>query len=99
MRRSSSPISTSNGASIRAGDLIASGTISGEGPEHAGSLLERTWNGERPIHLAGGVERRFLEDGDTISLRGWAGGRDGSPRIGLGDVVGRIVPAPSGDVA
>jgi fumarylacetoacetase len=90
---------TSNGASIRAGDLIASGTISGDGPEQAGSLLERTWNGGRPIHLSGGVERRFLEDGDTIRLRGWAGGRDGIPRIGLGDVVGRIVPAPNGDVA
>ncbi len=87
----------SNGASIRAGDLIASGTISGERPEQAGSLLERTWNGERPIQLAGGGERRFLEDGDTVSLRGWAGGRDGAPRIGLGSVVGRIVPAVAGE--
>ncbi len=84
----------SNGASLRAGDLVASGTISGERPEQAGSLLERTWNGERPLRLPGGVERRFLEDGDTVTLRGWAGGdAPGQPRIGLGTVVGRVVPA------
>jgi fumarylacetoacetase len=82
----------SNGASIRAGDLIASGTISGEAPEEAGSLLERTWNGARPMRLAGGVQRTFLEDGDAVTLRGWAGG-DGAPRIGLGSVVGRVLPA------
>ena len=84
----------SNGASVRPGDLIASGTISGEGPEAAGSLLERTWNGERPISLPSGIERRFLEDGDTVTLRGWAGGEGtGRPHIGLGSVVGRIAPA------
>ena len=85
---------TSNGASIRPGDLFASGTISGEGPAQAGSLLERTWDGRDPMRLASGAERTFLEDGDTVTLRGWAGGdAPDRPRIGLGSCVGTIVPA------
>ncbi|HET7686701.1 MAG TPA: fumarylacetoacetase [Candidatus Limnocylindria bacterium] len=87
---------TSNGATVRPGDLFASGTISGEGRAQAGSLLERTWNGRDPLRLASGVERTFLADGDTVTLRGWAGGDAGSrPRVDLGTCSGTILPAPA----
>ena len=61
---------TANGAVTRPGDLFASGTISGSEPGSQGSLIELTWNGERPITLTDGESRRFLEDGDEIALRG-----------------------------
>jgi fumarylacetoacetase len=73
---------TSNGASLRTGDLLASGTISGSDPGSFGSLIELTWNGERPLELADGSTRTFLEDGDEVALR--------SPL--LGEVRGRIAP-------
>jgi fumarylacetoacetase len=78
---------TVNGASIRTGDLFASGTISG--PEHGseGSLIELTWNGEHPIRLGDGTTRAFLEDGDEVVLRGRAGD------VRLGEVRGAILPA------
>jgi fumarylacetoacetase len=60
---------TSNGATIRPGDLMASGTISGAGPGSEGSLIELTWNGERPLRLPDGSERTFLADGDEVVLR------------------------------
>jgi fumarylacetoacetase len=86
---------TSNGATIRPGDLFASGTISGERSDQAGSLLERTWNGRDPLPLPSGAVRTFLEDGDTVTLRGWAGGdAPDRPRIGMGSCVGTITPAP-----
>ena len=72
---------TSNGASVRTGDLMASGTISGAGRGSEGSLIELTWNGSEPVRLEDGSERRFLEDGDEVVLRG-------EP---LGEVRGRIV--------
>jgi fumarylacetoacetase len=78
---------TVNGASIRTGDLFASGTISGPSPGSEGSLIELTWNGERPLRLADGSERRFLEDGDEVVLRGRAGD------VELGEVRGKIEPA------
>lgn len=85
---------TSNGATVRPGDLFASGTISGEAPRQAGSLLERTWNGRDPIRLAGGAERTFLADGDTVTLRGWAGGdATDRPRVDLGICRGTILAA------
>jgi fumarylacetoacetase len=83
---------TGNGASLRTGDLFASGTVSGSRPETFGSLLERTWNGSRPLVLPDGTTRGFLEDGDVVTLRGWAPGRDGA-RIRLGEVVGRVAAA------
>ena len=73
---------TSNGATVRTGDLMASGTISGPERGSEGSLIELTWNGERPLRL-GEDERTFLEDGDEVVLRG-------EP---LGEVRGRILPA------
>jgi fumarylacetoacetase len=80
---------TVNGASIRPGDLFASGTISGPTKESRGSLLELTWNGTEPVALADGTTRGFLEDGDTVTITAWALGPDGS-RIGLGEVSGSI---------
>ena len=78
---------TVNGSSVRTGDLFASGTISGADPGTEGSLIELTWNGERPVRLADGSERAFLEDGDEVVLRGRAGD------VELGEVRGTIVPA------
>ncbi len=83
---------TVNGASIRAGDLFASGTVSGPDRGTEGSLIELTWRGERPIELPDGSTRAFLEDGDRVIMRGWAVG-EGTTRIGFGEVTGTIVPA------
>jgi fumarylacetoacetase len=74
---------TVNGASLRTGDLLATGTISGPTPESRGSLIELSWNGQEPIELPGGETRTFLEDGDVVVLRG----------DGIGEVRGRIEPA------
>jgi fumarylacetoacetase len=82
---------TSNGATVRPGDLFASGTISGPDPGSEGSLIELTRRGERPIELPGGGTRTFLEDGDTVVMRGW--GEQGGLRIGFGEVRGKILPA------
>ncbi len=81
---------TTNGANVRAGDLFASGTVSGPTPGSEGSLIELAWRGERPVQLADGTTRTFLLDGDTVTLRGWAGA-DRATRIGLGSVTGTIV--------
>jgi fumarylacetoacetase len=83
---------TSNGATVRPGDLLASGTVSGPEPDQWGSLIELTDNGRQPLHLAGGDERGFLEDGDTVVIAATAPGIDGN-RIGLGEVRGTIEPA------
>jgi fumarylacetoacetase len=80
---------TVNGTAIRAGDLYASGTISGAEPGSFGSLIELTWGGRDPLALAGGQERSFLEDGDTVVLRGAT--PDG--RVALGEVRGTVLPA------
>jgi len=74
---------SSNGCNLRPGDLIASGTVSGPEKENRGCLLERTWRGEEPFALPTGEERRFLEDGDEVILRGHCE-RDGFARIGFG---------------
>ena len=78
---------TSNGARIRTGDLMASGTISGAEPGTEGSLIELAENGNRPLRLPDGSERSFLEDGDEVVLRGRAG------ELELGEVRGRVTPA------
>jgi len=82
----------SNGCALRPGDLMASGTVSGPGKGEHGCLLELTWGGRDPVALPGGELRRFLEDGDTVILRGY-GERPGYPRISLGECSGRILPA------
>ncbi|MEU9344344.1 fumarylacetoacetase [Streptomyces sp. NPDC048278] len=80
---------TVNGASLRTGDLYGSGTVSGAEPGQLGSLLELTWNGRDPLELPDG-KRTYLEDGDVVTMSGWAPGPGGS-RVGLGEVSGRIV--------
>ncbi|MFG2824044.1 fumarylacetoacetase [Kitasatospora sp. NPDC048365] len=82
---------TVNGASLRTGDLFASGTVSGPEPATRGALIELTWNGEQPLKLADGTTRTFLENGDEVTITATAPGPDGS-RIGFGEVTGRIVP-------
>jgi fumarylacetoacetase len=86
---------TVTGCNLRPGDLVASGTISGPTRDSSGSLLELTWGGKEPITLSSGETRRFLEDGDTVILRGHAE-REGV-RIGFGEARGKILPALSGD--
>ncbi|WP_050478508.1 fumarylacetoacetase [Herbaspirillum rhizosphaerae] len=85
---------TVGGCNLRAGDLLGSGTLSGPAPESAGSLLELTAGGKQSISLANGETRIFIEDGDTVVMRGWAG-REGLPRIGFGEVAGTVLPARS----
>lgn len=82
---------TVTGCNLRPGDLLASGTISGDDPGSYGSLLELTWNGARPLALPDGSTRSFLEDGDTLTLRGHAQGN--GYRIGFGAVTGQVLPA------
>ena len=86
---------TANGAQVRPGDLFASGTVSGPNPGSEGSLIEMTRGGRQPLTLPDGSTRTFLADGDTVTLRGWAGA-DPATRIGLGSVTGTITPG-SGD--
>jgi fumarylacetoacetase len=81
----------SSGCAMNVGDLLGSGTISGPDKHERGSLLEISWNGTEPIELPGDIRRTFLEDGDSLSLRGWCQG-DGY-RVGFGEVEGTIVPA------
>lgn len=85
---------TVNGASLRDGDLFASGTISGPVRQTRGSLIELTWNGRDPLTLDDGSTRTFLLDGDTVTITGWAPGPGGG-RIGLGEVTGTVLPAVS----
>jgi fumarylacetoacetase len=80
---------TSNGCNLRPGDLIASGTVSGPEEEARGCLLERTWRGSEPLGLPSGEERRFLEDGDEVILRGHCQ-REGFGRVGLGECRGVV---------
>jgi fumarylacetoacetase len=83
---------TSNGCNLQTGDLIASGTVSGPTKQSRGCLLERAWRGTEPLELPTGERRAFLEDGDEVTMRGYAQ-RDGFRRIGLGECVGLITPS------
>jgi fumarylacetoacetase len=83
---------TVNGASLRTGDLYASGTVSGPRPDQRGCLLELTWGGSEPLTLADGSTRTWLEDGDELSITATAAGPDGT-RVGLGEARGQIMPA------
>jgi fumarylacetoacetase len=77
------------GCNTRVGDLMGSGTISGPTPDSCGSLLEMTWNGQRPITLGEGGERRFIEDDDELTLTGWCQGE--GYRVGFGECRGVVV--------
>ncbi len=81
----------SNGCAINVGDLLGSGTISGPDKHQRGSMLEISWNGSEPVAMPDGSKRAFLEDGDSLVMRGWCQG-DGY-RVGFGAVQGRIAPA------
>ncbi|HEY8358136.1 MAG TPA: fumarylacetoacetase, partial [Ramlibacter sp.] len=85
---------TVNGCSLQPGDLLGSGTLSGPRPEQAGSLLELTVGGKQPLKLSNGEERTFVQDGDSIILRGFCQ-RDGLRRIGFGECRGTVLPAPA----
>ncbi|WYZ45956.1 hypothetical protein EsH8_IX_000181 [Colletotrichum jinshuiense] len=80
-----------SGCNLRPGDLFGSGTISGIEPGTQGSLLEQSQGGKTTIKLSGGQERKFIEDGDTVVIRGWAGELDGD-LVGFGECVGQILP-------
>ncbi len=85
---------SSNGCNLQPGDLLGTGTISAPGDEGCGSLLETTQGGRRPVALASGEERRFLEDGDEVILRARAR-REGFAPIGFGECRGTVLPAAS----
>jgi len=85
---------TVNGATTRAGDLFGSGTVSGPDRGQRGSMIELTWRGAEPLTLRDGSTRTFIDDGDTVTIRGHCGGRS-RPRIGFGEVTGTILPAPT----
>jgi fumarylacetoacetase len=82
---------TVNGCNIQVGDIYASGTISGPSPGSFGSMLELSWNGQKPLKMPNGSERKFIEDGDTVIIKGLAE-KDGV-RIGFGECRGKILPA------
>lgn len=82
---------TVNGCPMRVGDLLASGTISGPTPDSLGCLLEITKRGQHPVEFADGSQRKFMEDGDTMILRGHC--QKGEIRIGFGEVTGTVLPA------
>jgi fumarylacetoacetase len=80
---------TIGGCNLNIGDVLATGTISGQAPGSYGSLLELSWNGERPLHVSHTEIRTFLADGDTVTLRGW--GFLNGIRVDLGEVIGTVV--------
>lgn len=82
---------TVNGCNVEVGDMYASGTISGDEKDSFGSMLELTWRGTDPLKLNDGQERKFIDNNDTVTMRGW-GEKDGI-RVGFGEVVGKILPA------
>ncbi|HEY0459357.1 MAG TPA: fumarylacetoacetase [Pyrinomonadaceae bacterium] len=82
----------SGGCNLQTGDLMATGTVSGREKSERGCLLELTWRGTEPLELPNGEQRRFLEDGDEIIMRGFCE-RTGFRRIGFGECRGRILPA------
>jgi fumarylacetoacetase len=82
---------TVNGCNVQVGDIYASGTISGPSPGSYGSMLELSWNGQKKLHMPDGTERTFLEDGDTVILRGHA--LTNNIRVGFGECRGKIVGA------
>ncbi|MCH2147096.1 MAG: fumarylacetoacetate hydrolase family protein, partial [Phycisphaerales bacterium] len=83
---------TSTGCPMNSGDLIGSGTISGETKDSRGCLLELTWRGTEPVQLADGSERKFLQDGDELTINAWCE-REGAIRIGFGACRGVVTPA------
>jgi fumarylacetoacetase len=83
---------TVNGCKVNSGDMMGSGTISGETPDSYGSMLELAWQGTKPITLNNGETRKFIEDNDTVTLKGYCT-KDGV-RIGFGEVSTKLLPTP-----
>lgn len=81
---------TSNGCRINSGDMLGSGTISGPTPDSFGSMLELTWGGKNPIKMNDGSERRFINDNDTVIMKGFC--QNSSVRIGFGEVSSKLLP-------
>jgi len=82
---------TINGCPVKSGDMMGSGTISGPTPDSYGSMLELSWRGEKPIKLNDGTERKFINDNDTVTLRGYC--KNENVRIGFGECSTKILPA------
>ena len=82
---------TVNGCNVHIGDMMASGTISGKDENSYGSMLELAWMGTKPVKLSDGTERKFIQDGDTVSMKGYA--EKGDIRIGFGEVSTKVLPA------
>ncbi|WP_299684229.1 fumarylacetoacetase [uncultured Dokdonia sp.] len=82
---------TVNGCPVNAGDMMGSGTLSGPTPDSYGSMLELSWRGERPVRLDEGGDRKFIEDNDTVIIRGHCKSKD-TPRIGFGEVSTKLLP-------
>ncbi|WP_067037821.1 fumarylacetoacetase [Allomuricauda sp. CP2A] len=82
---------TVNGCNIHVGDVMASGTISGKDENSYGSMLELAWMGTKPVKMKDGTERKFIHDGDTVTLRGYA--KNGDIRVGFGEVSTKVLPA------
>ncbi len=85
---------TMNGCNLRPGDLFGSGTQSGPTPAEAGSMIELTAGGKKPVTLDNGQTRTFIDDGDAVIMRGWCEAQ-GAARIGFGEVVSTVLPAKS----
>lgn len=82
---------TVNGCNIRCGDLMGSGTISGPTPNSYGSMLELAWKGTKPLKMSDGTERKFIQDNDTVIMRGYS--EKNGVRIGFGEVSTKVLPA------
>ena len=82
---------TVNGCNVRVGDVMASGTISGKDPGSYGSMLELTWAGKNPLKLADGTERKYLNDTDTVIMKGYA--EANGMRVGFGEVTNKLLPS------
>lgn len=82
---------TVNGCPVNAGDMMGSGTLSGKTPDSYGSMLELSWRGEKPVKLEEGGDRKFIEDNDTVIIRGYSKTKD-YPRIGFGEVSTKLLP-------
>lgn len=82
---------TVNGCNVKPGDMMASGTISGPEPHQYGSMLEIAWQGTKPVQMPDGTERKFIQDGDTVVMKGF-GNKDGV-RVGFGEVRAKVLPS------
>lgn len=82
---------TVNGCRVNSGDMMGSGTISGPTEDSYGSMMELTWGGKNPIKMKDGTERKFINDNDTVIMRGYC--QNDEIRIGFGEVSSKLLPA------